>query len=106
MMHSVTYDHLKGNDFARGLPEAKWMSVLPYLELLQLADRTVIYEEGDPAEAMYLIVAGKVQLSRRRCPESDWTVVAIRTSGSFFGEISLIDHGRRTVRATAIGSTR
>lgn len=65
------------------------------------ADGEVIFEQGDPAADMYLIVYGHVRIVR----ESGGAGVdlAILGPGDFFGEMGLFAPGPRTATAVADG---
>ena len=50
----------------------------------------VLFYEGDPANAVWIINGGKVQLSKRVCSEE--IVIETLGAGDFFGEISLLSN--------------
>jgi NADH dehydrogenase len=72
----------------------------------------VIIRQGDPADAFYVIMQGEVQVLREQADGTEIEVDRIR-QGDSFGEIGLLQHGRRnaTIRAVdgvnviALGST-
>lgn len=55
----------------------------------------VIYSERDPAEALYYILAGEVQLTLRGIPLSN------EVEGGIIGETAIVSPARRTATATA-----
>ncbi len=57
--------------------------------------RAVIYEENEPGESMFVIVSGEVHLTRRQERLLDLS------TGDSFGQVSILDGGRRPVTATA-----
>ena len=78
-----------------------------HVEALALAPRvvevprgTVIFEEGDPAEAMFLIGRGRVQISKRGRGGKQETLTYLERD-EFFGEMALYDPAPRSARATA-----
>lgn len=65
---------------------------------------TVLFREGDPGNAVWVINSGKVQLSKRVCSEE--IVLETLGAGDFFGEIALVSHAAQSVTATALTKTR
>jgi CRP-like cAMP-binding protein len=65
----------------------------------------VLCRQGEPAEAMIIVTAGKVQLSSA---EPDGRVRTVRqlAEGDFFGEIALFAQERHTASATATTDSR
>ncbi|HYX93405.1 MAG TPA: cyclic nucleotide-binding domain-containing protein [Myxococcaceae bacterium] len=51
-----------------------------------------IFSEGDPGQAMYVIVDGKVRISKT-VPGGGEEALAILEKGQFFGEMALIEEG-------------
>jgi len=61
---------------------------------------TVLFREGDPGSEMYVIHAGRVQLTRRvRGREQH---LATLPAGEFFGEMAIINKQPRSATATVI----
>lgn len=65
---------------------------------------SLIFEEGQPGEEMYIIQSGAVEISRRTGDGVE--VIAILEKGELFGEMSLISAAPRTATAKAIHSSR
>lgn len=64
----------------------------------------VLFYEGDPANAVWIINGGKVQLSKRVCSEE--VVVETLGAGDFFGEISLLSNSVQLATATVVESAK
>ena len=60
----------------------------------------VLFYEGDPANAVWIINGGKVQLSKRVCSEE--IVIETLGAGDFFGEISLLSTSAQMMTATVV----
>jgi CRP-like cAMP-binding protein len=61
---------------------------------------TVLFREGDPGEEMYVIQAGRVQLTRRvRGREAH---LATLPPGEFFGEMAIVNNRPRSATATVM----
>lgn len=66
---------------------------------------TEIVTQGKGGEGMFIIVSGKVDVIRER---RDGTKVLVNAFGptDFFGELSLLDDGRRTASVIAVEATK
>ena len=61
---------------------------------------TVLFREGDPGKDMYVLQAGRVQLTRRI--KNEEKIVAVLLPGEFFGEMSIVNNRPRSATATVI----
>jgi CRP-like cAMP-binding protein len=61
---------------------------------------SVLFREGDVGNEMYVIHAGRVQLTRHFRERE--TVLAVLPAGEFFGEMSIINHRPRSATATVL----
>jgi len=59
---------------------------------------TVLFEEGQPGDDMYIVIDGEIEL-RRQVGESE-RVLAVLPAGEFFGEMAILN--RRPRSATAV----
>jgi CRP-like cAMP-binding protein len=66
-------------------------------------DGFVLFEQGDPAADMYVIVSGEVRISRT-VGDGEATLTTLGP-GEFFGEIALFDPGPRSATAVTVGPT-
>ena len=64
----------------------------------------LIFEEGQPGAALFLILDGKIAIEIYR--ESSTTLLAILETGAFFGEMALLDETPRSATARALERTR
>ncbi len=69
-----------------------------------LAPGEVIFDEGDPADRLYVIRSGEVELVRENAARQ--RVVARLGPGDFFGELGVVLSEPRTARAVAVSQTR
>ena len=67
-------------------------------------DGEIIFKEGEKGDAMYVIQAGKVKISKNSS-SGDITMVTLQ-AGDIFGEMALFDKLPRSASATAEGDTR
>lgn len=63
----------------------------------------VLFEEGDPATAAFIITAGSIRVSRAVLIDTDRTL-AVLPAGTFFGEAGIIDGFPRSATASAATS--
>jgi CRP-like cAMP-binding protein len=61
---------------------------------------TVLFNEGDEGEDMYIIRSGKVAI-KKRVPHGE-VVVAVLEKGDFFGEMAMLEHIPRTAGAEIV----
>ncbi|MDP0501600.1 MAG: ATP-binding protein [Verrucomicrobiota bacterium JB022] len=71
-------------------------------QIVQLADKALIFDEGDPADNLYLILRGKVAF-QKRLPSGEWLTVSYSQEGDYFGEIGVLTDDPRSLRAIADG---
>jgi len=64
----------------------------------------ILYEEGEPGEALFVVQSGQVELSRTG-PDGE-RVVSQHGPGEFFGEMSVLLGRPRTARAVATSEAR
>jgi len=69
-----------------------------------LAPGEVIFDEGDPADRLYVIRSGEVELVRENAAGK--RAVARLGAGDFFGELGVVLGAPRTARAVAVSQTR
>lgn len=70
----------------------------------RFADGDIIFREGEKGEAMYVLQAGLVKLTRKG-PEGE-SAIAVLEPGEIFGEMALFDRKPRSATAVAAGPTR
>ena len=65
---------------------------------------TVLFEEGQPGDEMYIIVSGEIEL-RRQVGDVE-RVLAVLPAGEFFGEMAILNGRPRSATAVARSHTR
>jgi CRP-like cAMP-binding protein len=63
-----------------------------------------IVEERTAAERFFIIVRGKIQISKRFA-DGDEFVLGVHSDGEFFGEMALLDEGPRSATVRAVEAT-
>jgi CRP/FNR family transcriptional regulator, cyclic AMP receptor protein len=76
-----------------------------FLSIREYPPSTVIFRNGDPGAAMYLIDRGKVRIS---VTDADGHMITLAElgSGDFFGEMAMLDGHGRSADATTIEDAR
>jgi len=64
----------------------------------------VVFHEGDTGDRLFVVVDGKVKISRAAADGRE-NLLAVLGPGEMFGELSLFDPGPRTATASAITET-
>ena len=85
----------------QGLSEDAVDPVVSRLETVALPRGRVVFNEGEPGDSLYIVISGKIKLSRR-APDGRENVLAVMGPSDQFGELSVFDPGPRTATATAV----
>ena len=86
--------------FGQLTPEAR-AGLASRLQRAQARRGDVIFTEGETGDTMYLVLRGKVKVSRSSSDGRE-NLLAVLGPGDIFGELSLFDPGPRTATATAL----
>jgi CRP-like cAMP-binding protein len=60
----------------------------------------VLFKEGDPGDCLFLIALGSIKISKKGRGGRQETLTYL-PQGDFFGEMALVDSGRRSAQASA-----
>jgi len=97
---SLKIEVLKGMQLFRYLSYKELVRVMNITETRSYEAGEEIFAEGSPGEAMYVVISGRVALSKDDVP------VAELGQGQHFGEMALIDRTVRSLTASAMDSSR
>lgn len=88
-------------DLFAGLAADDLDRVAGIVERRSLEEGEVLFREGEPGDAFYIVFRGAVEISKAR-PDGAVDRLAVRRPGEGFGEMALLDEAPRsaTVRAT------
>jgi signal transduction histidine kinase len=67
------------------------------------ADGQIIFKEGDDGDGIYMVKSGKVQISAL-VGQGERRPISSVTEGDTFGEMTIIDHDKRSASASADGA--
>src|SRR5262245_33703241 len=88
----------------RHLPDARIEELARILAVQTFPAGGLIFEEGTPGDAMFLIGAGRVRIEKR-VEAGGFAELAVLTPGDVFGEMALIENLPRSARAVAHTTT-
>jgi signal transduction histidine kinase len=91
---------LRQNRLFTGLPGPALHAAVRVPEVLKVDEDTILCDEGEAPDYLYLIVEGSVRISKRGRRGAQERL-AVLEAGDFFGEMGLYDQAARSARATA-----
>jgi CRP-like cAMP-binding protein len=98
----VDVDVVRRSVLFSGLDDATADELLPRIAFERHRRGEVVFRQGEPAEDLWLLVEGRVKLTRITADQRE-TVLAVLGPGEVFGETCLLEGTPRAVTATAIG---
>ncbi len=90
----------RSNQLLVGIPEAAFERFAGRIEVVRFTAGEVIFLEDDPGDCLYLIASGSVKISKKGRGGLQETL-SVLTDEDFFGEMALVDAGRRSAQASA-----
>jgi hypothetical protein len=82
-----------------GMDDSQLERFFKYMEIAKARQFTDIVKQGDPGDAMYLVLDGEVRV--RLMIAGKESILTVLGPGEFFGEIALFDHGARSADVVA-----
>jgi phosphoserine phosphatase RsbU/P len=88
--------------FFTNLPADELDRIMSELDVVHLAPREILFQEGDTGERMYIVVSGELEILK--APGSDDELILNRIqAGEYIGEMSLVTGAPRTASVRANG---
>lgn len=81
------------------LKDAQLAHLAEYMEMQDVSQWTVLFNQGDISDSMFLVMAG--ELRARTVVDGHETILATFGPGDFFGDMALFDHGPRSADVVA-----
>lgn len=94
-------DLLSRSGLFHGLPAEVIEPVASQLERVTVPSGTVVFREGELGDALYIVLAGTIQLTRRS-PDGEEKLLAQLGPSEHFGELAVFEPCPRTETATAV----
>jgi len=95
---------LQSNSLFKSFPRSELAVLAEAMTIEQHPNDHVFIREGKRGDAMYLILEGKVAVTRYNEADGVDDLLHTMKEGEVFGLIALIDHGKRTATCKAQGS--
>jgi len=81
------------------LKDAQLAHLVDFMELEEILQHSLVFNQGDVGDAMYLVLGG--ELRARITMAGRETILATFTAGDFFGDMALFDNGPRSADVVA-----
>lgn len=78
-----------------GLSAAEQEAISAVMTPVALPERTLVFEEGDLSESLYLLVSGSVDVFISNAAGERFTLAKLER-GNYFGELAFLDHEARS----------
>ena len=89
------------NALLDGISAEIYNALVDKIAVIHCAPNKLIFEENEAGNALYLIARGSVKISKRGRAGQQETL-AYLMEGDFFGEMALVDTGKRSAQAAAV----
>lgn len=98
---SVSRDFFLHNHLLVDIGPVAYTEIAPAIQPIRYRPGEIIFEENDPGDSLYLIGEGSVKISKKGRAGQQETLAYLMTE-DFFGEMALIDTGKRSAQAAAV----
>jgi CRP-like cAMP-binding protein len=105
MLTPADWAILRKSAILRDLPEADLAALVDERSVRLIERGHVLFQQGDPARAFFLVLGGQIKLSRVN-PGGDEAIVHIYGAGESFAEAAMFLGGRYPVAAEAVVASR
>jgi uncharacterized membrane protein len=98
-------DLLKEVPLFQLLDDSERAELAAQLDVVDFAPGQIIFNYGDPGDAIYVISSGEVEVFFKN-DTGERIVLEVSSRGDFFGELSMLDNGTRSASVMAIQQTQ
>src|SRR5436305_2686808 len=91
----------RNNALLDGISEEIYAALADKITVIHYRPNEIVFEENEAGDALYLIAEGSVKISKRGRAGQQETL-AYLIQGDFFGEMALVDTGRRSAQAATV----
>jgi len=99
-LNEAEHELFRTNLLIQGIPDISFQRLARQITVKRCDPGEIIFNEGDPGDCLYLIAQGSVKISKKGRGGRQETL-AYLPQGDFFGEMALVDSGRRSAQASA-----
>ena len=93
---------LLSHHFLSHFPAVRGAELAKAARSVRFPDQAVIFEEGAPSDAIYLVLTGRIALTKRSAGGHEQLIARLGPDG-YFGELGVLDGSGRSTRAAAEG---
>ena len=97
-----TVDLLSQLGIFDGAPRASLELLASRATTIDVAPGTTVITQGEPAEHLYVVISGYLDVVFARAPDAQLMTVNTLGPGDYFGEIGLLQHVPRTATVSAV----
>ena len=91
----------RNNALFEGISDEMYALLADTIAVIDCSPNDIIFEENDPGDSLYLIAKGSVKISKRGRAGQQETLAYLMEC-DFFGEMALVDTGKRSAQAAAV----
>jgi signal transduction histidine kinase len=99
-LNDAELELFRANLLIQGIPDVSFHRLARQIAVRRCDPGEIIFNEGDPGNCLYLIAQGSVKISKKGRGGRQETLTYL-PQGDFFGEMALVDRGRRSAQASA-----
>src|ERR1044071_9847405 len=99
-LNAAEWKRLRSNLLIQGIPKGSFDRLAQQITVRRCDPGEVVFKEGDAGNCLYLIAQGSVKISKKGRGGRQETLTYL-PEGDFFGEMALVDSGRRSAQASA-----
>ena len=99
-LNAAEWKLLRSNLLIQGIPDGSFDRLAQQITVRRCDPGEIVFKEGDPGNCLYLIARGSVKISKKGRGGRQETLTYL-PQGDFFGEMALVDSGRRSAQASA-----
>jgi signal transduction histidine kinase len=91
---------LEEHPFIHSISGDRHAAIMDEIQVLELSDGDIIFEENSEPDALFLILSGDVAFAKSRA-DGNWKIVSESSEGNFFGEVGVFTGEHRALAAMA-----
>jgi len=104
VLEKMHLDILSSSDLFKDISVESIKKAISLAEHKVFPDKTVIFNEGDPPDAFYVMISGQVKVARASSDGIE-NVLTVLKKGDALGEIAVLTNEPHTTTATTVGTT-
>jgi CRP/FNR family transcriptional regulator, cyclic AMP receptor protein len=101
MEEAQKIEFLRSISLCENMNGAEIKNLSDHCLLKKFSKKNIIFMEQDPGNMFYIILAGKIKISKLNSDGNE-VILSILGPGDFFGEMSLLDQNKRNANAVAL----